>query len=149
MTDAATRAEAGTILRSLIDKIMLTPKGGTKELSVDLVGDLAGILSIATNSGRLAIQSELPKLQPVNETDDDGVAGAKETSHLAGSVAMVAGTRILREETPTRAIRSRTVSGHETRYNGEAAKERRYIRDSWGAEAVVAGTGFEPVTFRL
>src|SRR5262249_19338739 len=38
------------IIRSLIDEIVLTPENG--ELKVDLKGDLAGILAIATNGKR-------------------------------------------------------------------------------------------------
>ncbi|MFO1344697.1 MAG: recombinase zinc beta ribbon domain-containing protein [Rhodocyclaceae bacterium] len=40
MNDSATRSEAGTILRSLIDRIILSPQDGPQGLSVDLVGDL-------------------------------------------------------------------------------------------------------------
>jgi site-specific DNA recombinase len=41
------RSQAAQLLRSLIDKIVLTPKPDQDELSVDLVGDLAGILQVA------------------------------------------------------------------------------------------------------
>lgn len=40
--------EAKEHVRGLIEKIVLTPKEGRKELSIDLYGDLAGILKIAT-----------------------------------------------------------------------------------------------------
>ena len=43
------RQEAATILRGLIERIILTPKPAEKELAIDLVGDLAGILTIATS----------------------------------------------------------------------------------------------------
>src|SRR5262249_7723562 len=46
-TDDMTRAEAAGILRSLIDAIVLVPENG--ELKIELRGDLAGILSIASN----------------------------------------------------------------------------------------------------
>jgi site-specific DNA recombinase len=42
---------------------------GEKRLTVDLIGDLAGILSIATKERRLVIENELSKLQPVNGND--------------------------------------------------------------------------------
>ena len=130
MSDAATRAEAGTILRSLIDKIILTPREGEKGLSVDLVGDLAGILSIATKSGRLAVESELSKLQPVNEAEHlDSAESEGDDLAIAGSMAMVAGGRLLHES--------------------KEAQVRRNIRETWASVVVDAGTGFEPVTFRL
>lgn len=74
LDDANMRAEAGTILRSLIDKIVLTPNENRSALIVDLYGDLAGILSVATNSGKLIISDELAKLQPVNEVEARQVA---------------------------------------------------------------------------
>ena len=40
--------EAKEHIRALIDKIVLTPKVGRNELSIDLYGDLAGILNIAS-----------------------------------------------------------------------------------------------------
>ncbi len=42
------RAEAANLIRSLIDKITLTPDSKKKNLIVDLHGDLAGILKIST-----------------------------------------------------------------------------------------------------
>ena len=42
------RQEAASLLRSLIEKIVLTPKADKSSLQVDLYGDLAGILSVAT-----------------------------------------------------------------------------------------------------
>ena len=144
MSDHATRAEAGTILRSLIDKIILTPKEENKGLSVDLVGDLAGILSIATNSGRLAIQSELSKLQPVNETAS---AGSDVLSDLP-AMAVVAGGRSLHESDPSASPKA-VVAGRRSVHERKAAQDRRNIRETWASMAVDAGTGFEPVTFRL
>ena len=41
------RAEAGELIRALIDRIVLTPVNGA--LEVDLVGDLAGIITLATD----------------------------------------------------------------------------------------------------
>ena len=42
------RSEASEHLRALVDKIVLTPEGSEKELSIDLYGDLAGILNTAS-----------------------------------------------------------------------------------------------------
>lgn len=44
------RTEAATIIRSLVDKVVLTPNEERTELHVDLIGDLAGILCLATDS---------------------------------------------------------------------------------------------------
>lgn len=55
------RSQAAEVLRSLIDKIVLTPKKGTDELSIDLIGDLAGILTVATAHN--ASSEELQKIQ--------------------------------------------------------------------------------------
>lgn len=96
MSDAATRAEAGTILRSLIEKIVLTPRKGEKGLTVDLVGDLAGILSIATKSGRLAVESGLSKLQPVNEAEliESAEHGSDDLAVLASMAVVEGGLRL-------------------------------------------------------
>jgi site-specific DNA recombinase len=42
--------ESQALLRTLIDKIVLTPNEAATELRIDLHGDLAGILEIAENS---------------------------------------------------------------------------------------------------
>ena len=42
------RSEAAEHLRALIDKIVLTPEKGREDLRIDLYGDLAGILCIAS-----------------------------------------------------------------------------------------------------
>ncbi len=44
-------AEAADLLRSLVDRITLTPNDEGR-LDIDLYGDLAGILSMATNKDR-------------------------------------------------------------------------------------------------
>lgn len=43
------KTEAAQIIRSLVDRIVLTPDPSRKSLNVDLIGDLAGILAMATN----------------------------------------------------------------------------------------------------
>jgi len=43
------KTEAAQIIRSLVDRIVLTPNSERKSLNVDLIGDLAGILAVATN----------------------------------------------------------------------------------------------------
>jgi len=131
LNDPAAKAEAGLILRSLIDRIILTPQEDGKGLNVDLVGDLAGILAIATNRGSAAVIGELSKLKPVDETEDDELEAAENgRSGIAGTIlAMVAGNRTGRQS--------------------KTAQEGPDFRGSWAAVAMVAGAGFEPTTFRL
>ncbi len=47
-----TKAEAAEIIRSLVDEIVLVPENG--ELRIDLKGELAGILSLATGNKKPA-----------------------------------------------------------------------------------------------
>ena len=48
LSQAATQVEAGEIIRSLIDRIELTPAGGT--LAIKLYGDLAQIIAFSETS---------------------------------------------------------------------------------------------------
>ncbi len=57
-------------LRTLIDKIVLTLVPGRQDLSIDLYGDLAGILSIASkeNAMKIALAKEKrPRQMAVND----------------------------------------------------------------------------------
>ena len=47
LNDDQNRGEASEHLRKLVEKIVLTPRPGEDDLSIDLYGDLAGILTIA------------------------------------------------------------------------------------------------------
>jgi len=51
------RSEAHIHLRSLIEKIVLTPNHGQGDLSIDLYGNLAGILSIASQENPMKNKS--------------------------------------------------------------------------------------------
>ena len=93
------RQEARGTIRTLIDKVVCTPVWQEQRLAVDLVGDLAGILAIASNRDRKAVEADLLKIQPVQTGDDDE---DKQNSAVPQNV-----------------------------------------------EALVAGAGFEPATFRL
>ena len=53
------RSEAAELVRSLFDKVVLTPTKDRKSLVVDLHGDLAGILSMATGNARKQIEAQL------------------------------------------------------------------------------------------
>lgn len=57
------RGEAAALIRSVIEKIVLTPDESRRELVIDLYGDLAGILRIASGQSveqpmRLSDQAE-------------------------------------------------------------------------------------------
>ena len=55
------RGEAALILRGLIEKIVLTPVPGQDDLSIDLHGSLAGILSIASQENPMKNQATKEK----------------------------------------------------------------------------------------
>ena len=74
LNDDSIKAEAGDILRSLIDRVVLTPVANAPDgIDAQLHGDLAGILALSNNAER---KQKLPA---------DGVAGSL--------LSVVAGTR--------------------------------------------------------
>ena len=119
LNDQQFRGEAAELLRRLIDKIVLVPDTENKELAIDLHGDLAGILSLATGRG-LASGLGAPAANHGKLLD-----GSRKGPKLAESdiqqVKMVAGVC---NQLPLR---------------GEKDQQ----------EKMVAGAGFEPTTFRL
>ena len=73
--------EASEHLRGLVEKIVLTPKDSEENLQVDLYGDLAGILNIATETKDMMRPEILERLQllPAN---DNNAAYSQEMSHI-------------------------------------------------------------------
>lgn len=63
LNDPQHRPEAAEIIRSLIDRIVLTPVDGEKRLSIDLMGDLAGILTMATGRKDIRLEREVADQQ--------------------------------------------------------------------------------------
>ena len=61
------RAAVSQHLRAMIDKVVLTPNEAGDSLTIDLIGDLAGILSVATSSESPRVEIELSKLQPMQQ----------------------------------------------------------------------------------
>ena len=57
LNDENHRAEASELIRSLIEKIVLTPDPESGELVLDLHGDLAGILDMAASKGKPATKA--------------------------------------------------------------------------------------------
>jgi site-specific DNA recombinase len=80
-----TRLQASGILRSLIDRIVLTPDKAATKLTADLMGDLAGILTIATQDARESVEQHLSKV--------DGEFSDTDAIPDEGKMAMVAGGR--------------------------------------------------------
>ena len=68
------RGEAAEHLRALIDKIVLTPEQGREDLRIDLHGDLAGILSIASQK----------RARPENAANNN-VSGPNKIALVAGA----------------------------------------------------------------
>ncbi|MEM0909428.1 MAG: recombinase family protein [Pseudomonadota bacterium] len=60
------KTEASTLIRGLIDRIVLTPKSGGQEYSIDLHGKLAGILALATENKDLV----QPLIRQLEELDN-------------------------------------------------------------------------------
>jgi len=102
------KEEAIDLIRNLVDKIVLTPTKDEKGLSVDLIGDLAGILSIATKDDRALVKDGLSLL---NQSRQEAESHCKEV--------------------------------------GLEEKNGQCDQASIKQEAMVAGVGFEPTTFRL
>ncbi|MCG7870525.1 MAG: recombinase family protein [Candidatus Thiodiazotropha lotti] len=61
--------EAKEIVRSLIEKIVLNPVKGKKDLSLDLYGDLAGILSVATQEKTMPQKYKRPGKTACNDNN--------------------------------------------------------------------------------
>ena len=127
LQDPEHRLEGAILVRSLIDKIVITPTNDPeKRLTVDLYGDLAGILSIATNKDKQEITRELSKATPkAQETWITGDRFAKYVDPDSRQDTMVAGVQ------PALHLSADSSS--------KTSKQ----------DTLVAGVGFEPTTFRL
>ena len=69
LNDEEHRGESASLIRRLIEKIVLTPNEGRSALSIDLYGDLAGILQMSAghNAARHASAVQGPSLRAVTE----------------------------------------------------------------------------------
>ena len=67
MNTPETRAEASQHLRAMIDKVVLTPNETGEELTVDLIVDLGGLLSVSPTMGSVRISAEFSTLQHVHQ----------------------------------------------------------------------------------
>jgi hypothetical protein len=127
------------ILRSLIDKIVLTPRDDGQHLSVDLIGDLAGILSIATRKDRPVVEKELLKLQSVMGNDGRKHDAEKDKSQENWAIlAMVAGAGFRRQDYAD--IEIKDIFGSSQTAAAGVYPVRRFIHMAWdiGPEAAAA-----------
>ena len=107
LTEAGTAKEAGDILRGLIQRIVLTPTGGSS-LKAELYGDLATITEYAQTKDR------------ANDARSVEVPG-----DVPGKVSVVAGTRSLLYRTTIRLI-PRSPEIALSRRNGGSTSPRRH-----------------------
>ena len=156
LSDPHTKQQAAMVLRSLIDRVVLTPKPDGKGLSIDLIGDLAGILSIATKRDRDAIAADLSKLQPVQHDASDDIAEETQDSKKpqksavsANFQAMVAGAGFGHSKDETRPSFDGRVFVTPRRGLNDTPSSNASKEPLTNREAMVAGAGFEPATFRL
>ena len=61
--------QASELIRSLVDKITLTPKSDGSGVDVDLIGDLAGILSMATKGDKSLVNNGLSFINQSQQDD--------------------------------------------------------------------------------
>jgi len=89
LTDEDCRAEATALMRDLIDKIVFAPAEheGRKTLSIDLYGDIAGILSMAAQT------KKPPQKSGFSEESIKLVAGARNQRYLAAPRCVLTLTR--------------------------------------------------------
>jgi len=85
LNNEATKSEASEHIRMLVEKIVLTPKPNQDGLSIDLHGDLAGILRIATEDNTMKKGTNITKRLECLATNDNDA--------LQSSVQLVAGAR--------------------------------------------------------
>ena len=85
------RPEAAELLRTLVEKVVLTQVKGQKDFRIDLIGDLAGILNVATGKDITAFQAESGDLQV------EMVAGGRNQQNLRNKKGRPIGAAQLRE----------------------------------------------------
>ena len=114
------RAEAADIIRTLIDKIVLTPTLDRQSLVIDLHGALAGILSMASGKAHEEVDA---MLNATVDTDAAKPQSPKNTEDFTNSQRLL-------------------VAGECNRGNLRPCENGQQIK-------LGAGVGFEPTTFRL
>ena len=83
LKEAEIITEAREHVRGLIEKIVLTPTQSRKELSVDLYGDLAGILRIASKGNSMESAAQKSR-RPVKNVVNDNLLNEPSIQVVAG-----------------------------------------------------------------
>ncbi len=78
------RTEASEIVRSLVDRIVLTPSEDRDHPIIDLEGDLAGILAIAANRDKASLSGELSN---VNLDQCEALVAGRRSERLSPNAA--------------------------------------------------------------
>ena len=110
----------------------MSPTQAGDRLVVDLMGDLAGILSIATAQDRRAVTDDLSKVQPVQESESSDDTPKTEKAAENGGLDLAEVMVDLREEREPPSLLTGRLSFQFGR-----------------KQALVAGARFELATFRL
>jgi site-specific DNA recombinase len=124
------RAEAAELIRSLIDRVVLTRSSDRDELVIDLHGDLAGILAVATGQVRDDVETLLHSSN--RKTFEN-------TKHSQGM--LVAGE-----------VSQHVLLDAENVEKIDPLKRdilRNQLSEPLSQDMLGAGVGFEPTTFRL
>ncbi|MCP5250392.1 MAG: recombinase family protein [Burkholderiales bacterium] len=134
-----TRTEAAELLRSLINKIVLTPKADGKEYAIDLHGDLAGILTVSAGKHKRIDESD-PLLQQVKMMTE---SGDQKIGWQDGSCSdEFSSEEKMSDKNDT--VSEINEKSRKSRLPGDPHNPMIMRQDK-----LVAGVGFEPTTFGL
>ncbi len=122
------RHKSSEIIRSLVDKIVLTPNAEKTELVVDLYGDLAGILQVSEAAFGAQAMRDADKLEKRERKEIEQI---KSLMDSPGTVS----------EPGFAPSKGKMVAGACNRLDLPSGKTCK--------GKLVAGAGFEPATFRL
>ena len=122
------RHEAADLIRKLIEKVVLTPKKNEPGLYIDLKGDLAGILLMATKTKKPSEQRELiQQIEQISEELNADISDATNSLNMNDI-----------------GLQEIVVAGGRSTSDLHNEQILVQVQDS-----LVAGAGFEPATFRL
>ena len=135
------RPEAAELIRGLIEKVVISPREDGDGLYIDLHGSLAGILTMATDKGKAAVEASLRQAPIIRSDPNEGDSVNKEV--------LVAGVN---PQHNLASPKDQLVAGQSDQQNLTSTYEKTLrsqgLRSS-RQSMLVAGVGFEPTTFRL